>query len=119
MDGEHQAEARRKQNVAVLGAFAPIDQNFAGIEVDVADLDVDELAHAYSRIEEQFEQDLVLHVAAVLDGSEGPFQIGVGKQLRQPALFASPVQAQLLAGLLRNIEPRSMRSESKGSKKKP
>jgi hypothetical protein len=119
MDGEHQAEARRKQNVAVLGAFAPIDQNFAGIEVDVADLDVDELAHAYSRIEEQFEQDLVLHVAAVLDGSEEPFQTGVGKQLRQPALFASPVQAQLLAGLLRNIEPRSMRSESKGSKKKP
>jgi hypothetical protein len=111
MDGEHQAEARRKQNVAVLGAFAPIDQNFAGIEVDVA--------HAYSRIEEQFEQDLVLHVAAVLDGSEEPFQTGVGKQLRQPALFASPVQAQLLAGLLRNIEPRSMRSESKWSKKKP
>jgi hypothetical protein len=101
---EHQAEARRKQNVAVLGAFAPIDENFAGIEVDIADLDVDELAHAYSRIEEQFEQDLVLHVAAVLDGSEEPFQIGVGKQLRQPALFASPAQAQLLAGLLRDIE---------------
>jgi hypothetical protein len=37
---EHQAEARWKQNVAVLGAFAPIDENFAGIEVDIADLDV-------------------------------------------------------------------------------
>ena len=32
-------------------AIAPIDENFAGIEVDVADLAVDELAHAYSRIE--------------------------------------------------------------------
>jgi hypothetical protein len=46
----------------------------------------------------------VLHVTAVLDGSEEPFQVGVGKQLRQPALFASPAQAQLLAGLLRDIE---------------
>src|ERR1700730_9528439 len=60
-----------------------IDENFAGIEVDIADLDVDELAHAYSRIEEQFEQDLMLHIAAFLDGSEEPFQIGGGKQLRQ------------------------------------
>jgi hypothetical protein len=49
--------------------FAPIDENFAGIEIHIADLDVDELAHAYRRIEEQCEQDLVLHVAAVLDGS--------------------------------------------------
>jgi hypothetical protein len=36
---EHQAEARRKQDVAVLGAFAAIDKNLAGIEVDIADLD--------------------------------------------------------------------------------
>ena len=59
---EHQAEARRKQDVAVLGAFAAIDKNLAGTEVDIADLDVDELAHAHRRIEEQLEQDLVLHV---------------------------------------------------------
>jgi hypothetical protein len=32
--------------------FAPIDENFAGIEIHIADLDVDELARAYSRIEE-------------------------------------------------------------------
>ena len=104
---------------ATFGTFAPIDQNFAGIEVDVADLDVDELADPNGGVEEQLEHNLVLKVVAVLDGSEEPFQIGVGKQLRQPALFASPAQAQLLAGLLRNIEPKSMRSESKGSKKKP
>ena len=42
----------------------------------------------------------MLHVTAVLDGSEEAFQIGIGKQLRQPALFASLAQAQLLAGLL-------------------
>jgi hypothetical protein len=46
----------------------------------------------------------VLHVTAVLDGAEEAFQIGIGKQLRQPALFESPTQAQLLAGLLRDIE---------------
>jgi len=69
--------------------FAAIDKNLAGIEVDIADLDVDELAHAHRRIEEQLEQDLVLHVTAVLDGAEEAFQIGIGKQLRQPALFAS------------------------------
>ena len=97
---EHQAEARRKQDVAVLGAFAAIDKNLAGIEVDIADLDVDELAHAHRRIEEQLEQDLVLHVTAVLDGAEEAFQIGIGKQLRQPALFASPAQAQLSCGLV-------------------
>ena len=48
---ENQAEARRKQNVAVLGAFAAIDKNLAGIEVDIADLDVDELARAHRRID--------------------------------------------------------------------
>ena len=47
---EHQAEARRKQDVAVLGAFAAIDKNLAGLEVDIADLDADELAHAHRRI---------------------------------------------------------------------
>ena len=104
---------------ATFGTFAPIDQNVAGIEVDVANLDVDELADPNGGVEEQLEHNLVLEVAAVLDGSEEPFQIGVGKRLRQPALFASPAQAQPLAGLLGNIEPKSMRSESKGSKKKP
>ena len=74
-------------------SFAAIDKNLAGMEVDIADLDVDELAHAHRRIEEQLEQDLVLHVTAVLDGAEEAFQIGIGKQLRQPALFASPAQA--------------------------
>ena len=34
---EHQAEARGKQDVAVLGTFAAIDKNLAGIEVDIAD----------------------------------------------------------------------------------
>jgi hypothetical protein len=34
---------------------------------------MDEFVHAYSGIEEQFEQDLVLHIAALLDGSEEPF----------------------------------------------
>jgi hypothetical protein len=74
-------------------------------EVDITDLDVDELAHAHRRIEEQLEQDLVLHVTAVLDGAEEALQIGIGKQLRQPALFASPAQAQLLAAPGHRHEP--------------
>jgi hypothetical protein len=37
---EHQAEARRKQDIAVLGVFAAIDKNLAGIEVEITDLDV-------------------------------------------------------------------------------
>jgi hypothetical protein len=72
---------------------------------------VDEFAHPYSRIEEQFEQDLLLRLAAVLDVSEEPFQIGVGKQLTQPALFVSPAQAQRLAGLLRGIRDRSYENQ--------
>jgi hypothetical protein len=87
-------------------------KNLAGIEVDIADLDVDELAHAHRRIEEQLEQDLVLHVTAVLDGAEEAFQIGIGKQLRQPALFGCPAQAQLLAGLLRDRGHRRFRSKT-------
>ncbi len=79
---KHEAEARRKQDVAVLGALAAIDEDLAGIEVDIADLDVDELAHAHGRVEEQFEQDLVLHVTTALDGSEEAFQIDIGQQLR-------------------------------------
>ena len=61
----------------------------------------------------------MLHVTAVLDGSEEAFQIGVGKQLRQPALFAAPAQAQLFAGLLRDIEeivvPHQYRNNLKAS----
>src|SRR5260221_10584768 len=98
---EYQAEARWKQNVAVLGSFAPIDENFAGIEGDIPDLDVDEFVHAYNGIEEQFEQDLVLHIAALLDGSEEPFQIGVGEQLPE-GLRTSQVVLALLS-------PRSVR----------
>ena len=79
---EHQAEARRKQDVAVLGALAAIDKDLAGLEIHIADLDLDELADAHGRIEDEFEQDLMLHVTAVLDGSEEAFQIGIGKQLR-------------------------------------
>jgi hypothetical protein len=41
----------------------------------------------------------VLHVTAVLDGAEEAFQIGIGKQLRQPALCGSSARAQLLAGM--------------------
>jgi hypothetical protein len=37
----------------------------AGIEVDVADLGVNELVHAQGSIEQQFEKNLMLHVAAV------------------------------------------------------
>jgi hypothetical protein len=32
---EHQAEACRKQDVAVLDTLAAIDEDFAGIEVDI------------------------------------------------------------------------------------
>jgi hypothetical protein len=31
---EHQTEARREQDVTVLGTLAPIDEYLAGIEVD-------------------------------------------------------------------------------------
>lgn len=46
----------------------------------------------------------MLHIATVLDGAEEAFQIGIGQQLRQSALFAAAAQAELLAGLLRDIE---------------
>ena len=54
---EHQAEARRKQDVAVLGAFAPIDEDLAGLEIHIADLDVHEHAHPplpYALLEETY-----------------------------------------------------------------
>jgi hypothetical protein len=37
---------------AVLGAVAAIDKDFAGLQIHIADLDLDELAHAHGRIEE-------------------------------------------------------------------
>jgi hypothetical protein len=65
-----------------LAPLQRLIKDLAGLEIHIADLDLDELAHAHGRIEEQFEQDFMLHVAAVLDGSEEAFQIGIGKQLR-------------------------------------
>ena len=68
-----QVEARREQDVAVFGALTAIDKDLAGLEVNVTDLDVHELACAHGSIEEQFEQDLMLYIAAVLDGPEKLF----------------------------------------------
>ncbi len=44
-----QAEARRKQDVAVLGTLAAIDKDLAGLEIHIADLDLDDLARAHGR----------------------------------------------------------------------
>ncbi|MBV9226530.1 MAG: hypothetical protein JOY85_21055 [Acidobacteriaceae bacterium] len=43
MTFEHQAKARREEDVAVLVALAALDEDLAGIEVDVADLDAIEM----------------------------------------------------------------------------
>jgi hypothetical protein len=39
---EHQAEACRKQMWRSVAAFAPINETFAGVEVDIPDLDVED-----------------------------------------------------------------------------
>ena len=82
----HQPEARWKQDGAAFGALAPIDENLAGLTVHVASLDVH--AHAHGRRKEPCEQDLVRHIAAVLDCSKESFQFGFAEKLREPAFFA-------------------------------
>jgi hypothetical protein len=77
---EHRTEARWKQDGAVFGALAPIDENLAGLTVHVASLDMHALAHG--RIAEPFEQDLVRRIAAVLEGSKELFQFSFAEKLR-------------------------------------
>ena len=67
---------------SVLGTLATVDEDFAAIKVDVADLDVHQLADAHGCIEEEFEEDFVLHVTAGLNGPKKALQFGVSQQLR-------------------------------------
>ena len=73
--------------------------NLAGIDVDIADLDVDELAHAHRRIEEQLRAGSSCCTSPrVLDGAEEAFQIGIAKQLRQRGalcVFSKQERAQV------------------------
>ena len=78
---ENQAKARGKQDVAVFRALAAVDEDLAAIEIDVSDLDVDQFADPHRRIEEELHQDLLLHIAGVLDSAKEAFEFGVGQEL--------------------------------------
>lgn len=74
---EHQAEAGREQDVAILGALALIDENLAAIAIHVLHADIGQFADAHGRVEKQLEHDLVLEVAAFLDDMEEALEISL------------------------------------------
>jgi hypothetical protein len=100
-----------------LRGAARIDKNLAGIEVDIADLDVDELAHAHRRIEEQLEQDLVLQInlgrkrAMFLGRSVyvlGPLQLGRAQSR------TSPRSDLITDGFLTKLQQRFVKEKNSG-----
>ena len=62
-----QPKVRRKQNVPILAALAVINEDLAAVQVNVADSDVDQLAHAHRGIEHQLQHKLMLRIAALLN----------------------------------------------------
>jgi hypothetical protein len=49
-----QPEIGRKKNIPIFAALPVINANLAAIEIDVADPDVDQLAHPHGCIEHEF-----------------------------------------------------------------
>jgi hypothetical protein len=101
---QHQAEALGVQDVAVLAALTPVDEDLALLGVHVLDADADQFADAHGGVEEQPEHDLVLQVAALLDDAEEPLEVGLRQQLGELALHLGLAQAQLAPGLLADVD---------------
>src|SRR6516165_9922166 len=101
---EDQAEAPGEQDVAVLAALASADEDLALLGVHVLDTDVDQLADAHGRVEEQLEHDLVLEVATLLEDPEEAPEVGLRQELGELAFLPGLAQAELPPGLLADIE---------------
>src|SRR5450755_4760249 len=52
---QDQAEAGWKQNVAILGSLAMVNENLRLVQVDIAGLDSHQLAHPQGGVEKQFQ----------------------------------------------------------------
>jgi len=70
----------------------------------IGDLNPYQLAHPDGRVEEQFQHDFMLDVAAVLDDPEESLEVALAQQLWQPMFFLGLAQAQFAARLLADIE---------------
>jgi hypothetical protein len=62
---QDQAEAGRKQYVAVLRPLALADEHLALLKIDVFNTNAHQLAHLHGGAEQELQNDLVLDVAAV------------------------------------------------------
>ena len=89
----------REQDVAVLVALAALDEDLAGVQVYVVDLDVGQLAHTDRGVEEEPEHDLVLEVAGLVHDLLEPPEAGLGKDLGKSPRLPSPAKSQLLPDL--------------------
>jgi hypothetical protein len=83
---------------------ALVDENSAPVHIDIGDLNSYQLAHPDGRIEEQFQHDFMLDVAAVLNNPEEPLEVALAQQLRQPVFFPGLAQAKFAACLLADVE---------------
>lgn len=74
---QHEPEARGKQDVAVFASLALIDENPVSVQVEIDDPTSHQLAHLDSRVEEKFEHDFMLDVAAFLNDLKESLQVAL------------------------------------------
>lgn len=55
------------RDIAVFASLALVDENPRSVQVEIADLNAHQLAHPDSRVEEKFQHDFMLDVAAFFD----------------------------------------------------
>lgn len=101
---QHQAEAGRKQDVAVLGALGLVDEHLALLEINVTHPDAHQLAHPHGGVEQELEHDLVLDNAAGLDLAEEALELCLAQQLRQLAFLLGLSEPQFFAHPLADVE---------------
>jgi hypothetical protein len=64
-----------------------VDEDSAPVQIDIGDPNSHQLAHPDGRVEEKFQHDFMLNVAAVLDDLKESLQVALTQQLRQPTFF--------------------------------
>ena len=76
---EFATEAGRKEDIAILVAFALRNADLAGVQIDIGQTEVDEFGIAYPRKEQEFEHDPMRQLLGVPDGLIERDQLGIGQ----------------------------------------
>ena len=98
-------EGLAKEHVAVLRAFALVDPDLAGFEINFGDSDVAEFTDSHRREEQEPQHQSVLHVLGTIHDLIEPPELVGGQDTGQPTPLLLGSEVTDLADLLCNVPP--------------